>query len=178
MMVSALMVTQPGREAFAEVATRAYAEQDYPSVELIHVMDDGRPLGALRNESVAMATGDLVIIWDDDDVHHPTRISEMVKALGDADMAFLERVTLRCHCGAICISRRRQWECTMIARRSAMAEYPADMEVAEDYSLVRSMARSGRTRNLLDSPHLYVKVDHGGNTINHRGIIKRGGHKC
>src|SRR4029077_16807917 len=48
------------------------ATQDEPSIRLFET--DPAPIGALRNLSIAMAEGDLLCQWDDDDLCHPTRL--------------------------------------------------------------------------------------------------------
>jgi glycosyltransferase involved in cell wall biosynthesis len=40
-----------------------------------------RPLGALRNISVDRANGPLLCQWDDDDLHHETRLEYQVSEL-------------------------------------------------------------------------------------------------
>lgn len=177
MMVSALMVTQPGREAFEAQATADFMAQTYVPRELVVIRDpkDGTTLGELRNRAVAEARGELIAIWDDDDRHDIHRLQTQVFALQDSDMTFLERLTLECTCGQTTPSRRREWECSMVARKHRLLPYPP-MKVSEDHAMVRSM--SDRTRTMLDRPDLYTKRAHAWNTIDHKAILQNAGHRC
>lgn len=103
-LVSCLMVTQQGRLPLAKQAIACFAAQTYAEKELVVVCegDDtyvdemaadlekmaaaghasiflrasrGLTLGALRNISVEIATGAVVVQWDDDDLYHPARIA-------------------------------------------------------------------------------------------------------
>ena len=106
--VSCLMVTAD-RPILAQRAILAYQQQTYPDKELV-VLDNGEApiqhlladlpdkevryqyvekepgtwIGALRNQSLDLATGDLIVPqWDDDDWSHPERL--------DRQVAFLQR---------------------------------------------------------------------------------------
>lgn len=178
MKVSCLMVTQPGRESFASMARGYFHAQDYADKELVVVVDDGRPLGALRNEAVARADGELCMTWDDDDVYAPTRISAQVAAIGEADVCFLERISLKCRCGQIVTSNKRDWECSALFRWSEMEIYPL-MEIGEDAAMLMAMKRKGAKLARLDAPELYQKLWHDGNTApGMHAVLKRAGHVC
>lgn len=101
--VSAIMPTC-GRPEMAARAVDMFLAQDYANAELI-VVDDGYPqfspvsndkityewssrkrsVGAKRNIACAIASGDVIIHWDDDDVYAPARISDQVGRLMSAD---------------------------------------------------------------------------------------------
>lgn len=170
MMVSALMVTQPGREAFALAAEEDFRAQGYRDKELVTVMDDGRTLGKLRNASVALASGDAVMIWDDDDRHGPGRMARQVDALGDADACFLDQVTLLCACGFQALSMPRVWGPTMLARKDRLPRYRDDLETHEDIYLCRELQQGAVS--YLHAPETYTKVYHRGNTMSRRHYQK------
>ena len=177
LMVSALMVTQPRREAFEAQATADFMAQTYVPRELIVVRDpkDGTTLGELRNRAVMEARGEIVVVWDDDDRYDPHRIETQVYALGDGDLNFIDCLTLECRCGARVQSRVRDWECSMVARKARLVPYPK-MNVGEDHAAVLAMA--DRTRSRISRPDLYTKVAHAGNTIDHKAILRNAGHRC
>ena len=107
-MISCLMVTLDRLE-LAKLAVRSYAEQSYPSRELVIVTDGeesfrtalaryvekqgiagvrmiypgsrGLTLGALRNISMDAARGEIICQWDDDDYSHPERLAVQVRQM-------------------------------------------------------------------------------------------------
>ena len=110
-LVSCVMVTRPSpaRLAFVERSAAAYLRQTYAARELLVVLDAGPEddkarlesrlaslgrddirvvrapgtptLGRLRNIGNQQARGDLVCVWDDDDIHHPERLESQVRVL-------------------------------------------------------------------------------------------------
>ena len=103
--ISCLMVST-GRVDHVPRSTMCYLNQTYPHKELI-VLSQGSAednvaireqlgdrddikffvapsrltLGAMRNLSCELASGDVLCQWDDDDLYHPTRIMDQYKAL-------------------------------------------------------------------------------------------------
>lgn len=99
--ISCLMVTL-GRPAMVHRSTACYLKQTYPNRELV-ILSQGGPepneeirsyvsslgrsdihfitapaaltLGAMRNLSIELSTGSYICQWDDDDFHHPLRLS-------------------------------------------------------------------------------------------------------
>lgn len=61
--------SQPNHEALRRVAI---ARDNGP---------EGRTIGQLRNGATALAGGDVIVHWDDDDLSHPNRIAEQVSFL-------------------------------------------------------------------------------------------------
>jgi glycosyltransferase involved in cell wall biosynthesis len=169
------MVTQGKRQTLAERAIAAFDAQSYQDRELIIVtLDDvsflkkpfykakaGSVLGQMRNIAVDVAKGDLVCMWDDDDVHHPDRLKRQIEVLGtapQADGCVLERVLLHWPAKELAaVSEGRQWEPTLLAKRSKM---------------VRRFAPVSRNETNLDGlslvqlcePWLYTYTVHGANT--------------
>lgn len=56
-------------------------EFDHPEVRVTNTSERCPSLGAKRNLTASLATGDLLLTWGDDDIHLPGRISRMVSAL-------------------------------------------------------------------------------------------------
>ena len=108
MLVSCITITQPGRLHLLREAVGDFARQTYEARELIIVHDGdsefdqevsglalpyashghisvhrvaSMPLGALRNAAGALAQGDLICQWDDDDRFHPLRLQIQHEAL-------------------------------------------------------------------------------------------------
>ncbi len=120
-IVSCLMVTQSKRwQEGPPVGARSFLEQSYPHRELVIVTADPHPamdefafdredvrifdvseemrtakLGALRQLTVEMSSGEFVATWDDDDVSQADRIKEQLRALRglpDSDACLCLRV--------------------------------------------------------------------------------------
>ncbi len=103
-LVSCLMPTTRARRIFLPQAIRYFLRQDYPKKELL-IVDDGtesvrglvpesdlvryvhlrrrQPLGAKRNRACELASGEILVHWDDDDWHAPHRLSYQVDHLRD-----------------------------------------------------------------------------------------------
>ncbi len=99
------------RRAFVPLAIACFLAQDYEHRELL-ILDDGDDpvadlvppdpriryerlaeplvLGAKRNRACALARGELIAHWDDDDWSAPRRLSRQVQALADADISGLD----------------------------------------------------------------------------------------
>ncbi|MGE0715675.1 MAG: glycosyltransferase [Alphaproteobacteria bacterium] len=188
-LVSCLMVTARRFEQ-ARLAIRCFQRQTYPNLELVvvdsspddalarhvaalddrrirhvHSPGDRRSLGALRNLSVGLAAGDLVAIWDDDDLSHPARIATQYEALTrtDAAAAMLRRVVVWWPAmeRVVVSMLRLQWENTLLARRDAMEPYP-EIDYGEDTPAIDKL-RARRRVVLIDLPRLFVYVAHGAN---------------
>ena len=188
-LVSCLMVTKQRLDMLRRAVT-CFQRQSYPERELI-VVDDGDdgtmqyveslrdnrilyvrperldlPLGELRNLALLRAHGKYVAQWDDDDWHHPDRLTAQVTALEqeEADVCLLRRWTLAWpERNLFFLSKRRPWEGTMVARRDNLPAYAA-VSHGEDSVLVEECRKRGQKVFQLDRPELYLYVVHGRNT--------------
>jgi len=103
-LISCIMPTR-GHLVPARFAIDCFRRQSYPAKELViicrspdsevkrHVDALGDPsirafdapdaatVGDLRNEAVARSRGEFVATWDDDDLHHPDRLTLQMRAL-------------------------------------------------------------------------------------------------
>jgi glycosyltransferase involved in cell wall biosynthesis len=105
----------PDRQHLIEEAIQGFLLQDYPNKELIvlndcpgqelvcnapgvrvvNVSERFPSLGDKRNAGVALAHGDLIATWDDDDISLPWRLSLSHHLLGNADYFNPQRAWLR-----------------------------------------------------------------------------------
>lgn len=105
----------PDQQYLIEEAIQSFLLQDYPNKELIvlndcpgqelvcdapgvrvvNVSERFPSLGDKRNAGVALAHGDLIATWDDDDISLPWRLSLSYEMLGDADYFNPRRAWLR-----------------------------------------------------------------------------------
>jgi glycosyltransferase involved in cell wall biosynthesis len=203
----------PGRLAYVKQAIAAYLAQTHEPRELVIVIDGriadpttpqirshvaalgrddiriiepppGLTLGALRNVSKANARGDLICIWDDDDLHHPERLKRQVAALvqSGGESTVLQRVMQffpderSLYCISWSPTSENAMPATMMCRSSAPIVYPESGERAqrgEDMEVLWQLQVRGRYHVMTDEPHLYVYVSHGQNTYeddHHRRI--------
>ncbi|MDX2253292.1 MAG: glycosyltransferase family A protein [Nitrospira sp.] len=174
-MISCLCITQPGREEFLKQAIACFNEQTFPDKELVIVEDPktGITLGELRNLAVAKSTGDMLAVWDDDDLSDPGRLECQFEAT--KDISLFEHVTLECACGVQVRSPARMWECSMMIRREIMPFY-ASLPRGEDTELLQRLRDSRALITLIDGTHLYTKRFHGANTweaVHNRALFER-----
>jgi glycosyltransferase involved in cell wall biosynthesis len=189
-LISCLMVSRGGLFP-ARFAIDCYRRQSWPHRELIILIDRDAaalqahvaalgdasirivrvipaPLGSLRNAAVAVARGDYVAQWDDDDLSAPSRLTEQMAVMGDAAAVLLHRWIMWWPARyRLAISDKRGWEGTMLARADAVLPYP-DKALAEDTAMVGDMLAAGRDVRLYDRPDLYCYVAHGRNAWNNR----------
>jgi uncharacterized protein len=205
-LISCLLVTRQRLE-MAKRAIDLYAAQDYQPRELV-IVSDGREefealdeharrvcrtevkstwvergsltLGALRNLSMDLATGDVICQWDDDDLSHPSRLSTQYAQMHreGASASFLTD-----HLLWEIPTRSLYWcdwarprgialgaatlPCTVMCERSAAPRYPEAGPMArrsEDALFMRSLFKRGSVAKVSGYGWLYVYVVHGGNT--------------
>jgi glycosyl transferase family 2 len=188
-LVSCLMVTR-GRLCPSRFAVECFQRQTYAHRELVLVCDgpgtdieihckelhDPRirvvypdvpcnSLGELRNFSLRAAQGEWICQWDDDDLYHPQRLElgmAVCQAM-QADALFLSRWMLWSpRTRKIGLSGAREWEGSMLARKSRVPAYPA-IARGEDTAVALAMIAASRVV-LLDAPWLYTYVQTGANT--------------
>lgn len=62
---------------------------DHPEVKVINLKERCKTLGEKKNKTCSFATGELLLTWEDDDIHLPGRITRMVKSLQDSKREFV-----------------------------------------------------------------------------------------
>ena len=161
--------TYPNRELVIVSATvdsevkALVAQLRDPRIRMIEA-PDAQTVGALRNAAIAEAEGDLISIWDDDDLSHADRLWWQSTGLDqvDGDACFLSNVILWWPARTrLAISSTRRWEGTMLAKRRFLPSYP-DMDRGEDSILVDRLKVSAVTVRL-ERPMAYCYVRHGNN---------------
>ena len=204
-LVSCMLVTRPSPSRWVHVkrSIACFARQTHSNRELVVVLDaapeedrrrfeenvaslevdhvrvvrgpDEPTLGRLRNLAIAVARGDFLCVWDDDDIHHPERIERQMVALRDsgAIATFLSDVL---HFFAksselFCTSyKRTPFRClpgTGLFRRTVAARYPESgpqSHRAEDTAFFDALTTEGAVHIDDAAPHLYVYTSHGENT--------------
>jgi glycosyltransferase involved in cell wall biosynthesis len=189
-LVSCLMPTAD-RRRFVGQSIACFLRQDYPERELI-VLDDGSDpvadlippdpriryvpldeklvLGEKRNCACELARGDIVVHWDDDDWHAPTRLSYQVAELerhgaaicGTGKILYLEPATRRAWLYEY-PTTRRPWISGLCYRKELWRKNRfAHVQAGEDTRFVWN-PRIGAPLVLPDH-RFFVGVVHGGNT--------------
>lgn len=169
-----VVVLDRGTAEARKAIRRAVAHADRDDIRIVEP-DGELTLGALRNVSMRAARGDIVCLWDDDDLYHPERLARQVAALRD------------CGRPASCLQEVMQyfpatrrlflvnWTATpltvkpaaLICMKTALAPYPEhgpEARIGEDLVVLTELQRRGGLHGQAGQPHLYVYVSHGLNT--------------
>jgi glycosyltransferase involved in cell wall biosynthesis len=156
-----LIIAETEDLATAEVLTSMKHRSD---VRVIYVDSSTElTLGALRNLSVSAATGRFVAQWDDDDFYHPQRLACQLAELHRLRRhACVLRRLLLVKNQMTFLSKARDWEGSLVCRRTEMPRYH-DLRRAEDTPVIERLAASGQLVRY-DRPDLYVYQYHGANT--------------
>jgi glycosyltransferase involved in cell wall biosynthesis len=135
-------------------------------------------LGAMRNLSIELTTGDVICQWDDDDLYHPLRIQTQLNVLlgsGIAACAYQQHLKLfedknelywidwqsmpqefeRYLCGTIMFPKSIFYQCGNLL-------YP-DQRREEDLSVLLKIMNFGRIAPVVQG-YQYIYVYHGNNT--------------
>ena len=121
----------------------------------------------MRNAAIAEAEGELVCVWDDDDLSHPDRLRWQLAALiaTQCDACYLGRILLwQPFRKRIAISAGRAWENTMLVRKDIMPAYTTERTGSDTILTEELIARHGVVT--VDQPVGYCYVAHGGNLWN------------
>jgi ADP-heptose:LPS heptosyltransferase len=181
------------RRRLVPVALQSFLRQDYPNLELV-ILDDGAdPVGDLippdrriryerlhtpvsigrkRNLACDLASGEVIVHWDDDDWSAPWRVSYQLSALAASgtDLCGLDRVLFYEPATDRVWEyrypeRARRWVygATLCYRRSFWREHPfPDVRVGEDTSFVWSTDPA--RIHILEDQTFYVGTIHDANT--------------
>jgi cellulose synthase/poly-beta-1,6-N-acetylglucosamine synthase-like glycosyltransferase len=197
-LVSCMMPTG-GRREFALQAIRYFDRQSWPSKELL-ILDDGTEalepdlpcdpriryvrtprglsIGAKRNQACALAAGEVVMFWDDDDWFGPDRITRQAAPLlaGEAEVSALRNsFFLDLQEGSFWqaseAQHRRMFQLDVhggtVAFQRKLFErghrFP-NTSLAEDAAFLTAAVRRGARLATIPAEDLYVYVRHGANT--------------
>ncbi len=186
-LISCVMPTR-GRIFPARYAIDCFRRQSYPRRELVvvcasagseveqylaalgdprirfFVAQDTQTVGDMRNFAAARAEGELICVWDDDDLSHPLRLVTQLSAMETfgTSAAFLKRVILWWpEAKRLAVSEARLWENSMLVRKSVLPPY-ASMRRGSDTVVVKHLRDTGKVV-AVDHPASYTYVLHGKN---------------
>ena len=180
-----------------EKAIKCFEEQIYPNKELILVINEDNihandikklingniklfyapkntTLGDIRNISVKKANGKYIAQWDDDNIHHKSRLWMQYAAIKESkkDSCFLKRVLINNTVDNIKgISFENSGvESTILALKSALPKYPS-INIGEDVPIKKYFLKT-KNFTILNEPQLYIYNIHGKNTCKHSDLLK------
>jgi len=173
-------------------AIRRLLPVDSTSRIRVHREPSGQSLGQLRNRAVALAQGEWVCQWDDDDRSHPERLRlqwDCAQDEGAVANFLVDQLQWFRDDGLLFWS---DWshepypmnfiQGTMLARRDALPQYP-DTARGEDTQLVHALLRQAQQRGqsisrLAGAGWCYVYSFHGANVWDrqHHEAIARAKH--
>jgi hypothetical protein len=137
-------------------------------------------IGAKRNEASFLATGELIAVWDDDDVSSRTRLTDQVERLilsgkavtGYHTLRFTNGVRWHEYCGADNYAPGT----TLMYRRDWWEKHPfPDLQVGEDAAFVKAAAQEDQLITTNAGNHMYATV-HPGNTAPKQFLNAHGAH--
>jgi len=195
-MISCICITNK-RPTLLEKAIKCFNEQDYINKELVvsyptddegtktilkTILAEGKLnlltiersekelLGNARNNAIHKCHGSYVCIWDDDDWHHPTRLSHQFNSLEiqgkKYQASILYRIFLYDHTTKLAyLSFPYHWDGTLFCRKEMLLHNQyADKNKGEDSQIVPFMEKKGMLAHIDESPFLYIYTYHGNNT--------------
>jgi len=194
--ISCICITN-NRSSLLQKAIKCFDEQDYANKELVisypkddkntkaiiqQLLSEGRfdilaierpeteLLGNARNDAIHKCRGTYVCIWDDDDWHHPTRLSYQINSLQTTgkkyEASILYRIFLYDYTTKLAyLSFPYHWDGTLLCRKEMlMHNQYADKNKGEDSQIVPFMEKKGMLAHIDESPYLYIYTYHGNNT--------------
>jgi len=139
-----------------------------------------RTIGAKRNAMCAVAEGELIAHWDDDDWQSPRRLStqiEMMRAQGARLCGADRLVFYNGERAWLFQTVRKPWLAggTLVYERSLWREHPfTEVSDGEDTAFIDAAHRCGAKIATLTDESLYVATLHGSNTTR-RDMSRLGG---
>ena len=178
-LISCVMPTMKGREAFVKLAIDCFNAQDYPNKSLIIVPDgiDGKcSTGMKRQIGLKLSRGDIVCHWDDDDYHGPTRLSHQVAPIltGQFDCTGMQNEHTMSSDGRFYWMTPEFHACTFVAdilpgtfmfRKEIVGKvmYPNE-SLSEDGAFIRQLMSNGKRLKIVSNDDKYVYIRHANNT--------------
>ncbi|WGQ08886.1 glycosyltransferase [Pedobacter gandavensis] len=130
-------------------------------------------LGEARNQAIKKSNGEYVCTWDDDDWHHPSRISYQYNSIENKGEGYqasiLTRILLYDEIkNETYYSFNYTWEGTILCRKVILLQNQYRHSNQGEDSHVIGFLRSKKQLLLLDqAPFLYIYIHHGKNTWNY-----------
>ncbi len=135
------------------------------------IEDEGMFLGAIRNLAISKATGDWIMIWDDDDYYQNNRIESQYKYCKEKnlDCSTLSSILIYSEIqqsGKCTFERAEGWEGSLICKRDIMPMYK-NINRGEDTPVVMNLVFNNNFGTQFN-PDLYIYLFHDKNTSGNR----------
>lgn len=122
---------------------------DHPRVKVVNSPSRFETLGDKRNAAINIAQGDILLVWDDDDISLPNRVEATVRHFEETDADYASTCNFWFSQGNTTYDFKQAGNTGAMAgasyRRSAVEDVPyRSMDSGEDQTLVGDMRRMGK----------------------------------
>ncbi|NQX37633.1 Glycosyl transferase family 2 [Pedobacter steynii] len=143
--------------------------QDLSNIKMVRIeRSENEKLGVARNYAISAANGEFVCVWDDDDWHHPNRLSQQYSVIenGPFKASILMNILMYDSVDKeTYYSGYRDWEGTLLCEKETMLKTRyLELERGEDTSVVYFLSSRNVLFRIIEMAHLYVYIYHGSNT--------------
>lgn len=197
-LISCICITD-NRPLLLQRAIACFDSQDYPKKELVisypendtatknilskleeisnlKIVKIERPeqekLGTARNHAIALANGEYICIWDDDDWYDSTRISYQYQVLenGPFKASILLNVFLyNAASNTTYHSNYQELAGTLLCEKQIILQTSyLDLKKREDVSIIQYLTSKNVLFRIVKMPHLYIYICHGKNALGER----------
>lgn len=135
-------------------------------------------VGKARNNATIHATGKYICIFDDDDLHYHTRLSEQYYALREQENSFdasiLNRIILyHSFEDTAYLSFPTYWSGTLLCLRDHLLSHPCgDTNEFEYTDLIDFLQSNQMLQNIAFSPFLYTFIFNGSNMMKYKTFLE------
>jgi glycosyltransferase involved in cell wall biosynthesis len=164
-----LVISYPKDDVNTKDFVKMYLRDKINDIELIE-RDPDVTLGNARNHAIFQCHGDYICIWDDDDWHHPSRLSFQYNSLETTGNHFLGSVLTRIFLFDETstlgyLSFPYHWDGTLFCKKEMVLQNQyANRNKGEDTHVVPFLNSRGMLAHINEAPFLYIYVYHGSNT--------------
>lgn len=139
---------------------------------LVHLeRQKNESIGKARNGAIGKCNGEYICVWDDDDLHYPTRLTEQYQSLSSENESFdacviSKIIFYEATAKKAFISYSSHWSFTLLCKKSHLLNYPCDDRNEYEFTTALSfLVAANLIQTLLESPALYIFVYHGKNLM-------------
>jgi len=145
--------------------------------KITHILTEKRTIGELRNIAIDYSIGEYIIIFDDDDYHHPNRISQQMELClksavqGTILRNFIASRKILFHTVKYYCTILKGLEGTLLFKRGCV-RYP-EMNQGEDTTFVNTLNKNAYSIAIIDEPYeMYTYNFYGGNTVSKKHFVE------